>query len=122
MNHSDIVNKIPERFDRALKAGDLLFFPSTTTKHIESNIEVKCLIKVSAIISDHRYLQYEIRLCPALQQKPTVSTPKDAGLAIHGNRGKVLDPFAPPYNTNLYVGEMKDDESEEEFVVLVRTS
>ena len=53
MNHSDIVNKIPERFDSALKAGDLLFFPSTTTKHIESNIEVKYLIKVSAIISDH---------------------------------------------------------------------
>jgi ATP adenylyltransferase len=45
----------------------------------------------------------------------------DAGLAFHENRGKIFDPFAPPYNTNLYVGEVKDDESQEEFVVLVRT-
>jgi hypothetical protein len=35
------------------------------------------------------------------------------------SRGKVSDPFAPPYNTNLYVGEMKDDESQDQFVVLV---
>jgi len=100
MNHSDIVNKIPERFDNALKAGDLVYFPSTTTRHVESNIE------------------FEIRLCPALQHKPAVSSSLNAADAAFDS-GKVSDPFAPPYNPNLYVGEMKDDESQEEFVVLL---
>ena len=40
MPHSDIILKVPERFDNALKSGDLLFFPSTVTKHIDSDIEV----------------------------------------------------------------------------------
>jgi len=40
MPHSDILLKVPERFDNALKSGDLLFFPSTLTKHIDSDIEV----------------------------------------------------------------------------------
>jgi len=59
-----------------------------------------------------------------LQHKPALPTPDfagaaDAGVAVHGNRGKVFDPFSPPYNANLFVGELKDNESEEEFVVLV---
>ncbi len=110
MDYSDIINKIPERFDNAVKTGDLLFFPSTTTKHIESNIEVGSFLKNFDWLWS--YSQYEIRVCPALQHK-------DSGSAAHGNRGKVYDPFAPPYNMNLYVGEMRDDESQEEFVVLV---
>lgn len=47
----------------------------------------------------------------------------DAGntvVAGQGDSGMVFDPFAPPYNTNLYVGELKADNSQEEFVVLVR--
>lgn len=32
----------------------------------------------------------------------------------------IADPFAPPYNINLHVGDLKDEESQEEFVVLVR--
>lgn len=35
-------------------------------------------------------------------------------------KGKVFDPFTPPYNPNLYVGEIKDEESQEEFIILVR--
>jgi len=107
MPHSDIILKVPERFDNALKSGDLLFFPSTITKHVDSDIE------------------YEIRLCPALQHKLPLPTPNfndtdaDAGLGLSGNGGKVFDPFAPPYNANLYIGELKDQESEEEFVVLL---
>lgn len=30
-----------------------------------------------------------------------------------------FDPFAPPYNENLYVSELKDEESNENFVILV---
>ncbi len=29
------------------------------------------------------------------------------------------DPFKPPYNPNLYVGELKDEEEGTEYVVLV---
>lgn len=36
-----------------------------------------------------------------------------------GNGGKVFDPFAPPYNVNLLIGDLKDEEAQEEFVVLV---
>ncbi|KAF8973074.1 ATP adenylyltransferase-domain-containing protein [Flammula alnicola] len=106
MTHNDIISKVPAHFDNALKAGDLLFFPSTVVKHADSNIE------------------YEIRLCPALQRKPTLPAPHfdarvDAGIALHGNKGKEFDPFSPPYNANLYVGDLKDEESQEEFVILL---
>jgi sulfate adenylyltransferase (ADP) / ATP adenylyltransferase len=43
----------------------------------------------------------------------------NAGIATQGNKGKAFDPFAPPYNINLHVGDLKDDEAQEEFVVLV---
>ena len=40
MAHSDIILKIPERFDNALKTGDLLFFPSTVAKLADLDMEV----------------------------------------------------------------------------------
>ena len=40
MAHSDIILKIPERFDNALKTGDLRFFPSTMAKLAELDMEV----------------------------------------------------------------------------------
>ncbi|CAA7261732.1 unnamed protein product [Cyclocybe aegerita] len=109
MSHAAIVTKIPERFDGALKSGDLLFFPSTVAKHVDSDVE------------------YEIRLCPALQHKPALPTPhfdagaSDTGIAVQGaNRKlKTFDPFAPPYNPNLYVADLKDQETEENYVVLL---
>ncbi|KAF9529232.1 ATP adenylyltransferase-domain-containing protein [Crepidotus variabilis] len=105
MQHSDIILKIPGQFEKAQQAGDLFFFPSTIETHSEGDIE------------------YQVRLCPALLHKPTLPTPHfdaaDVGVAAHGSRGKVFDPFAPPYNENLYVGELQDQETQEEFVVLL---
>ncbi|KDR75161.1 hypothetical protein GALMADRAFT_249099 [Galerina marginata CBS 339.88] len=108
MQHSDIVSKVPSCFDKALEAGDLLFFPSTIEKHVDSGIE------------------YEIRLCPALQHKPPLPTPHfDKGVkgadpgASFQEQKENSDPFTPPYNENLYVGDLKDEESEEGFVVLL---
>jgi ATP adenylyltransferase len=57
-------------------------------------------------------LKFEIRLCPALQAKPK-SDPDITKL------GQKPDPFAPPYNPNLYVGELRDEDGDE-YVVLVR--
>ena len=49
MSHRDIILKIPERFDNALKTGDLLFFPSTMAQLADLDME--------ASISDlHRYV------------------------------------------------------------------
>ena len=36
------------------------------------------------------------------------------------NGGKKSDPFAPPYVPNLHVGELKDEQEGDEYVVLVR--
>jgi len=59
--------------------------------------------------------QFEIRLCPALLQKPDLPTP-------HFEREKERrgeDVFKPPYNPNLYVGELRDEDEGTEYVVLV---
>ena len=68
-------------------------------------------------------LQFEICICPALQHKPTLPAPQvdpvNPGVANQGNSRIVFDPFAPPYNANLYVDELKADNSQEEFVILV---
>jgi ATP adenylyltransferase len=38
---SEIITSIPQKYELALKSGDLLFFPSTVTKHTESDIDVR---------------------------------------------------------------------------------
>ncbi len=43
----------------------------------------------------------------------------DTGVALNASGGKAFDPFAPPYNQNLFVGELKDERSGEEYAVLV---
>ncbi|KAG7098802.1 hypothetical protein E1B28_000707 [Marasmius oreades] len=99
----EIIAKLPSQYEKALASGDLFFFPSSVHHHYESGVE------------------YEIRLCPALQKKPqlpppdfssTVETPK--------NDSKPFDPFAPPYNTGLFVGYLRDQrQDEEEYVILL---
>ena len=37
---TEIIEKIPESFDKAQAAGDLLFFPSTVHKHSECDVDV----------------------------------------------------------------------------------
>ncbi|KAF8904429.1 ATP adenylyltransferase-domain-containing protein [Gymnopilus junonius] len=107
MQHIDIISAVPSRFENALKTGDLFFFPSTIEKHTEQEI------------------QYEIRLCPALQHKPALPTPHfsddliDSEITDHTPKGKKFDPFLPPYNNNLHVGDLKDEVSQEEFAILL---
>jgi len=91
-----ILSHLSEKFDKAGEAGDLLFFPSEIHHHEERGVE------------------FEIRLCPALQKKPALPTPHfDAGLGV----SKSKDPFAPPYIPGLFLGELKDEE--EEYVLLL---
>ena len=67
-------------------------------------------------------IQFEITLCPALQKKPNLPSPRfevetTASEAAADNTK--IDPFAPPYNPQLHVGDLKDELTEEEFVILV---
>ncbi|KAH8119256.1 ATP adenylyltransferase-domain-containing protein [Phellopilus nigrolimitatus] len=98
-SHATIISQLSDRFIQARDAGDLLFFPSTVHHHEEAGVE------------------FEIRLCPALQKKPNLPTP-------HFNDGQSVevgkpDPFAAPYLSNLKIGELKDEVEGDEFVVLL---
>ncbi|KAH9859105.1 ATP adenylyltransferase-domain-containing protein [Lenzites betulinus] len=100
-----IIAKLPEAFDKARASGDLLFFPSTVHKHSEHGVE------------------FEIRLCPALQDKPPLPTPHFDGDAPQlGDAPKTEktkpDPFAPPYVPNLFLGEVRDEEEGDEYAIL----
>ncbi|KAI0062878.1 ATP adenylyltransferase [Artomyces pyxidatus] len=94
--HSQIISAIPDAFERGKASGDLLFFPSEIHTHSDGGID------------------FQIRLCPALLQKPTLPTPH-----FNQTSNDKLDPFKAPYNPNLYVGELKDDEEGVEYVVLL---
>ncbi|GJE92278.1 ATP adenylyltransferase-like protein [Phanerochaete sordida] len=102
---AQIIAKLPERFEKANAEGDLLFFPSTIHTHEEHGVE------------------WEIRLCPALQHKPHLPTPHfDAGAderrSALGLEGRTFDPFTPPYVPNLHLGDLKDEVDGDEYVVL----
>ncbi|KAF7793886.1 hypothetical protein EIP86_005008 [Pleurotus ostreatoroseus] len=102
---AEILERLPARFEQARESGDLLFFPSTTHKHEAHGVE------------------FEIRLCPALQNKPTLPTPRfdsdaDERRAALEQQGKRHDPFSPPYNSNLLLGDLKDEQEGDEYVVL----
>ncbi|KAL5507168.1 APA2 [Sanghuangporus vaninii] len=108
--HSAIISQVSERFAQARESGDLLFFPSEVYLHEEAGI------------------QFQIRLCPALQQKPRLPTPhfddEQSAANEHGAyrvdvHPKKPDPFAPPYIPNLLVGELRDEEEGEEFAILL---
>ncbi|KAI0330995.1 hypothetical protein GY45DRAFT_1249770 [Cubamyces sp. BRFM 1775] len=97
-----ILAKLPEAFDKARASGDLLFFPSSVHTHTEHDVE------------------FQIRLCPALQNKPRLPTPdfsEDAPTAKEQEK-KRHDPFAPPYVPNLYLGEVRDEAEGNEYVIL----
>ncbi|KAI0093107.1 ATP adenylyltransferase-domain-containing protein [Irpex rosettiformis] len=99
---AEIIAQLPSSFAKAKDSGDVLFFPSTVHKHSEFGVE------------------WEITLCPALQNKPPLPIPHfdaaaDAKLA---NGGKKFDPFAPPYVPNLHIGELKDEQEGDEYVIL----
>ncbi|KAI0305733.1 hypothetical protein B0F90DRAFT_1098460 [Multifurca ochricompacta] len=97
---SAIIAVIQSAFERGKASGDLLFFPSEVHIHRDLGID------------------FEIRLCPALLQKPALPTPHFEPDAANHEKEKHVDPFKPPYNPNLYVGELQDEGEGTEYVVL----
>jgi len=108
MSPQDIISKVSTSFDKALDSKDIFFFPSTITKHIEVGVE------------------FEIRLCPALQKKPPVKLPvpqADVGVADTLTTDAVkYDPFMPPYSPNSHVGDLQDADGQEYAVLLNKYS
>ncbi|KAF5389385.1 hypothetical protein D9757_004244 [Collybiopsis confluens] len=82
---SEIMASIPSSYDKGLASGSLFFFPST--------------------------VEFEIRLCPALQKKPKLPTPHFGGGVVEPvlEPASKVDPFAPPYDPGLYVGDLDED-------------
>ncbi|KAH7916543.1 ATP adenylyltransferase-domain-containing protein [Hygrophoropsis aurantiaca] len=99
--------QIPKSFDAALASGDLFFYNSEIHEHNEIDIT------------------FEIRLCPALQKKPKPVEPPsntDSGVSPTNQPDEPArkpDPFAPPYVPNLHVGDMHDEDSSTDYVVLL---
>ncbi|KAJ7593980.1 ATP adenylyltransferase-domain-containing protein [Mycena floridula] len=92
-----IIAKIPSSYEKGLESGDLFFFASTIHSHVELNVP------------------YEITLCPALQKKPALPTPH-----FETPPRKDVDPFSPPYNPNLFVGYLRDeDQQQEEYAIMM---
>ncbi|CAE6359746.1 unnamed protein product [Rhizoctonia solani] len=94
LKHSEVVSSIPSKFETAKSSGALFFYPSTHSKAPE------------------RGLNFEITVCPALQQKPVLPEPTS-------DQTDKPDPFAPPYVPDLYVGDLKDELDGDEYVILV---
>ncbi|TFL01463.1 HIT-like domain-containing protein [Pterulicium gracile] len=100
---AEIITRIPTQFAKAKQDGDLFFYPSTVHSHTEIGID------------------FEIRLCPALQKKPVLPTPQFEVPPVVSSttEEKPVDPFMPPYNKGLYIGELKDELEDKEYVVLL---
>jgi ATP adenylyltransferase len=107
MKASDIISALPSRFEAAQSSGDLFFYSSEVSKHEEIEIE------------------WEIRLCEALQKKPVVPLPAGEAAIAPSDQSdsdktsKSSDPFAPPYVPNLHVGDLRDESSGAEYGVLL---
>ncbi|KAI0254039.1 ATP adenylyltransferase-domain-containing protein [Lactifluus subvellereus] len=98
---SAIISLIRPAFEKGRASGDLLFFPSEVHTHRDLGID------------------FEIKLCPALLHKPNLPKPHfEPGAADH-EKEKRTDVFKPPYNPNLYVGELQDEGEGTEYVVLL---
>ncbi|KAF8650435.1 hypothetical protein AX16_005238 [Volvariella volvacea WC 439] len=87
-----IIDKLPTAYETALQSGDLLFFPSTTHPVAEGDVE------------------WEVSLCPSISHKPQGSGPSEVP-------EKAKDPFEPPYNEKLFLGEVGYDD--EEYAVIL---
>lgn len=109
----DIISSLTKSFDKASSQGDLLFFPSTTHVHRDEQLKI----------------EFEIRLCPALQKKPALPVPhfdpnitSQDELPPQDHNGGRSDPLAPPYVPNLHVGDLKDEDGTEYAVLLNKFS
>nr|XP_019014367.1 uncharacterized protein I206_00449 [Kwoniella pini CBS 10737]OCF53148.1 hypothetical protein I206_00449 [Kwoniella pini CBS 10737] len=123
---TDLLSALPAKFEQARKSGQLYFFPS----------------EARDVYSQGR--RFNLRLCPALQDKQKAKSDALAAVQIeHGqssesgspdrkrprkdgnenpDKQNAEEPFKPPYVEELYVGCLKGLEGEEGMSILVSYS
>ncbi|KAF9070100.1 hypothetical protein BDP27DRAFT_644265 [Rhodocollybia butyracea] len=100
---SEIISKVPASYENGLASGSLFFFPSDN--YIVQDTETG--------------LNLEIRLCSALQHKPKLDTPHFEPSAQPQSK---VDPFVPPYDPGLFVGDLTSEDGEQYVVLLNKFS
>ncbi|OWZ32838.1 hypothetical protein C347_02633 [Cryptococcus neoformans AD2-60a] len=121
-NPTDLLSKLPEKFDEARSSGQLFYFPS----------------EAKDVISQGR--RFNVRICPALQDKAKAKADALAAIraendgspdkkrprvANEGNKDGLLnkqneqEPFKPPYVPELFVGSLEGFEGEEGMSILL---
>ncbi|GAA5844616.1 hypothetical protein JCM3766R1_002683 [Sporobolomyces carnicolor] len=99
MAFQGLSQKIKQQYNAAIKNGSVLFTDS----------------EVIELDDEQTQIPFEVRFAPALAQKPTKSDSE--------KQAKPQDPFAPPYQPDLFVAEdvVKEDQDDEgeSFVVLL---
>ena len=119
MSPQDIISKVSTSFDKALDSKDIFFFPSTIIKHAELDIEVRELAPIVCTLTSGK--QFEIRLCPALKNKPQQLSMPDLEDSLTSDAVK-YDPFMPPYSPNLHVGDLQNADGQEYAMLVSRPS
>jgi len=101
MQPSDIISVLPEKFKNA---SEQIVFPSIVYEHQDIGLE------------------FELRLCTAIQKK-TVDRDAAGHLSLSSESSAVAkkNPFAPPYDPQLYLGELslQDGDDASDYVVLL---
>ncbi|CED85235.1 APA1_2 [Phaffia rhodozyma] len=99
-----IVAKLSSQFAKAKASGDLNSYEST----------------VNEVEQDG--LRYEIRVCPALKEKRAAksgSSPSPSDDSEPLKRQKPADPFEGPYDNDLFLGKVGQEEGGEKMVALL---
>lgn len=98
---------VKERYDAALKSGDLLFFPGDINRKnakgmevIRNNFAARSSIHIDCLLNPTK--QFEITYAPALAEKPRLEMPQSED----GKKVKV-NPFLPP-NPALHVKDLDE--------------
>ncbi|KAG8940896.1 bifunctional AP-4-A phosphorylase/ADP sulfurylase, partial [Tulasnella sp. 419] len=98
--YDEIISLLPKKYESGHNVGVVHFFPSTITVHPEGGVD------------------FQVRLCPALLQKPPAPKPHPAARELTEDEKKHgFNPFLPPYVAELYLAEFEEDG--EEYVALL---
>ncbi|BGP36766.1 bifunctional AP-4-A phosphorylase/ADP sulfurylase [Rhodotorula kratochvilovae] len=104
---ASLAPRLKGQYAAALKAGSLLFTES----------------EVVELDDEETGIPFEVRFAPALAKKPEAERKDEAGAKEQPKDDKAVDPFAPPYQQDLFVAEETvqedDDDAGEGFVVLL---
>ncbi|WVQ74023.1 hypothetical protein IAR50_003604 [Cryptococcus sp. DSM 104548] len=121
----ELLDKLPEKFEEARKSGQLFFFPSEAKDIYNSG------------------KKFNIRLCPALQDKakaksdalaavkaeredgspdkkrPRTTSSAKRDVKVPEDKQNAQEPFKPPYVPELFVGSLKGIDGEEGMSILL---